>query len=147
MAGEREYSAAYRRRIERSLGMSIEAARERGISFQKARGHVPREKALLEARRRERGDFTDPERAFLKRQLAKEARWRPSHEQSERAAHATAVFRGMSPDQRAQVMAAQRRLAGGYRSHKRAARAGRAAAGRAGAARGGMGGGGMGGGA
>jgi hypothetical protein len=62
------YSDAYRRRIERRLGMTIEAARDRGLSFQKARGHRRREHVVREERRVARGALTEAQRAFVRRQ-------------------------------------------------------------------------------
>lgn len=68
------YSPAYRKRIEARLnGLTIEQARSRGISLAAARGHrrrpgEPAEKAKLDVRRRERGELTERERKFARKQ-------------------------------------------------------------------------------
>lgn len=131
----RPISEAYRRRVERRLGMSYEMALSRGISLQRARGHRPvlregvrvaGEKAPLEQRRREKGQLSDTERRFLKNQIRKDSRYRPDAEKRDRAEQARRAFTAMSPGQRAQLMQAQRNLASGYKARKRAARRARA---------------------
>lgn len=67
------YSASYTRRIVARYGVTPEQAAERGIDIRAGRGHrrivgEPAEKAKLDIRRRERGELTDRERRFAKKQ-------------------------------------------------------------------------------
>lgn len=120
--GQAKISAAYRRRVEKALGVTYEEAKAQGLSLQAARGHRPREKAELEQRRRERGQLSDRERRFFNDQVKKEASWRSPDEQLRRKLKARAAFEKMTPVQRETLMRTQRRLAFEYRINKAARR-------------------------
>jgi hypothetical protein len=92
-----EWSASYRRRVERGEA--------RGLSKQAARGHKPEEHKTRESRAREQGRLTASDKAWLARQAARI----DSSANPQRWEAAVAAFTALSPDERFEIREAQRR--------------------------------------
>jgi hypothetical protein len=106
------YSDRYRHRIERRLGMTIEAARDRGIKLQRARGHRPREHITRDIRRKARGALTEGQRGFVRRQR-KRAGGDPDEPQAWEL-----EFELMPHEERERIRLTQSRYLRGYKSSK-----------------------------
>lgn len=109
----RQISEAYRRRIEKRLGMPYEFAVSRGISLQRARGHQRHEHIVREQRRRERGEQLEADRRFIRKQ---EIRWSINGDPEEIAE----LYMSFPEDFRARLREEQRYAEAHYkRSHGR----------------------------
>lgn len=101
-------SDGYRRRIERRLGMTMEEAKRQGISLAAARGHKPNEHRTRKQRAIARGDLTEDQRVYLRRQSQRS-------QNPEAWLLAELAFRQANHDHRETLRLEQHRLASGYR--------------------------------
>lgn len=108
---EAVYAASYAR--ERSRGNSeayskrIASAEARGISKQRARGHVAREHVVRQQRAVSSGRLTETEKRWLKQQMTRINYTGASEAGKARWAEAVKAFTEMTPEERWQVRVAQ----------------------------------------